>query len=314
MGRIERLGIWQSVLFLLMVIGCTKDDLSYEKDKTDERTIYQITVHTTDYSLDTDDKTRGLTYTGTGIPFAWSLTDTLGIFPNQGDQLGFSMAAGVGTKTANVDGGAWELKNTSEYTAYSPFNRRNFFTDREHILLDYTGQTENGIANSEHLGAYDFQAANTTFAEDGRLNFAMKRLSCIFIARLTVPQAGRYTKMTLVAEEDVFTAKAYLALGDAYTVTPIQMSRTVSLGLKNVTTTSNNQVIDLLMMLSPVDLNGKTFTVNLYGANGYIYKGTMTPNRAYTAGLATRAVVNLVLDDSSNIGLGGEFTTENNEM
>ena len=132
-----------------------------------------VSIITTEYQPDDAEMTRGLTYTGNSVPFAWTEKDTLGIFPDKGDQMAFSMSEGIGTNNAKVDGGAWALKTTAVYYAYSPFNRWNFFRDRSHILLDYTGQVEDGIATTDHLGAYDFQAANSTWALDGHLNFIL---------------------------------------------------------------------------------------------------------------------------------------------
>lgn len=259
-------------------------------------------------------ETRGLTYTGSGVPFAWAETDVVGIFPDRGDQISFSMADGVGTTSAILDGGAWALKSDALYGAYYPFDKKNFFTDRSNIILDYTGQCEKGIANADHLAGYDYQAANFASASNGKLMFDLKRLGCILILRLTVPQAGTYTDLYLSADENVFTEKAKLSLGESYQFVPIEKTNVLHLSLEDVTTTSNNQVADLLIMLAPVDLTGDSFTVTLKGANGYLYKGTKTPTSAYSANKVTRTSITLRLDGSSNIGFGGEFTTEESSL
>lgn len=261
-----------------------------------------------------DEGTRGLTYTGSGVPFAWALNDTVGIFPDHGDQISFSMSSGAGSASAVLDGGAWALKPTAQYAAYYPFNRKNFYSDRNNIILDYTGQCETGIANADHLSKYDFQVANFTSATNGKLSFALNRLNCILILRLTVPQAGTYTDLYLKADENVFTTKSKLSLGAAYSVTPVEMSNTMHLSLKEVTTTASNQVADFLVMLAPVDLTGVTYTVTLKGANGYLYKGTKTPTSAYSANKTTRTSITLKLDTNSNIGFGGEFQTEESSL
>ena len=257
-----------------------------------------------------EEMTRGLTYTGSAVPFAWALNDTVGIFPDKGDQISFSMANGVGTTTAKLDGGAWALKADAQYAAYSPFNRMNFLSTRQKIILDYTGQVETGIATSDHLGAYDFQAAPFTSADGGKLTFLFKRLSCILILRLTVPQAGTYTNVSVKAEENAFTTKAKLSLGETYTFTPETKSNTISLALKDVKTTTANQVTDLLMMVAPFELTGKNIEVSLKGANGYLYKATYTVPKPYNANDIKRISLTLKLDSSSNVSFGGEFETE----
>lgn len=258
--------------------------------------------------------TRGLTYTGTSMPFAWAINDTVGIFPDKGDQISFSMENGVGTDIAKLDGGAWALKADAQYAAYTPFNRMNFFSTRQKITLDYTGQVETGIATTDHLGAYDFQAAPFTSADGGKLTFLFKRLSCILILRLTVPQAGTYTNVSVKAEENAFTTKATLSLGETYTFTPVVKSNIISLGLKDVKTTTANQMIDLIMMAAPFDLSGKSIEVALKGANGYLYKATYNVPGPYNANNIKRIPFTLKLDSNSNVSFGGEFNTEETSM
>lgn len=307
----KQIGIWTLIPIFMVSCTATEELLPTEPTSHDE-IINKITVSTQDYHY--ENESRGITYTDNGAPFAWTEKDTLGIYPDKGDQMSFSMAAGVGTASAQVDGGAWDLKANAWYSAYAPFNRWNFFNDREHIMLDYTGQVEIGIANADHLAAYDFQAANDTHAANGRLDFALQRLNCILILRLTVPQPGTYTEVRLTADDEVFTTQAQLALGKEYVFTPVKKQKTVTLGLQDVTTTETNQVADFLIMLAPVDLTNKTYTVSLIGANGYVYKGSKIPTTAYTAGKATRTSVTLKLDEGSNIGMGGEFSTEESNM
>lgn len=299
----------------LFLTACSStDEKQVFEQSFGESTISKIRVTTSDYVFDDAGGTRALTYDGSATSFAWALNDTIGIFPDEGDQMSFSMAAGVGTKDATVDGGGWQLKTTATYTAYSPFNRWNFFRDRQHILLDYTGQVEDGIADTRHLGAYDFQAANATSAVNGYLNFNMRRLNCILILKLTIPQAGTYTAIKLTADEDEFTTQANLSLDDEYSLTSIKKTKTLTLGLKNVTTTQDNQVAEFFLMLYPTNLIGKTYSVSLIGANGYVYKGTKTPTKSYNSGSATRTAITLTLDTSSTIGLGGEFSSDESDM
>ena len=309
------------VIFYLLILGWGIASCSnHEEDAVpmtiapDNVVIKEITVTTSDYLYDESGVTRGLTYTDGRVPFAWSITDTLGIFPNKGDQMPFSMENGVGTTYAKIDGGGWALKNTATYMAYSPFNRKNYFRDRHHVLLDYTGQVENGIANADHLGAYDFQASNATMAVNDKLDFQMERLSCILIFRLTVPQAGIYKRIKLSADNEIFTTEAELSLDNSYSTTPKKRAKSVTLGLENVRTTEDNQVCDFLMMLYPVDMTGQSVTVSLLGANGYEYKATKTLGSNYSARSVKRVSFTLVIDDSANVGIGGEFEEKEEKM
>ena len=297
----------------LTACSSTDEDQVLEQGFSDSMN-NKITVTTTDYKSD-DAGTRAFTYNSNSLSFAWAVNDTIGIFPDQGDQMSFSMAAGAGTKEATVDGGGWKLKTTATYTAYFPFDRWNFFRDRHHILFDYTGQVQDGISDTRHLGAYDFQASNETGAVNDYLNFSMKRLNTIFILKLTIPQAGTYSAIKLTTDAEEFTTQSNLSLDNVYTHTSLKKSKTITLGLKNVTTTQNNQLAEFFIMLFPIDLTGKTFTVSLIGANGYVYKGTKSVQKAYVAGNSyTFSTISLTLDTSSSIGLGGEFSTDESEM
>lgn len=296
------------VLLSVLLVSCDKNSEITSFDQNTKGLVKEVEFVVEDPNE--EEITRGLTYTGSGVPFAWVLNDTVGIFPDKGDQISFSMANGVGTTTAKLDGGAWALKADAQYAAYSPFNRMNFFSTRQKIMLDYTGQVETGIATTDHLGAYDFQAAPFTSADGGKLTFLFKRLSCILILRLTVPQAGTYTNVSVKAEENAFTTKAKLSLGETYTFTPETKSNTISLALKDVKTTTANQVTDLLMMVAPFDLTGKNIEVSLMGANGYLYKATYTVPKPYNANDIKRISLTLKLDSSSNVSFGGEFETE----
>ncbi len=308
-------------IFYLLILGWGIASCSNHEENVVPMTVAQIDavvkeirVTTSDYLYDESGVTRGLTYTGSSVPFAWSITDTLGIFPNKGDQMPFSMENGVGTAYAKIDGGGWALKSTATYMAYSPFNRKNYYRDRFHVILDYTGQVENGIANADHLGAYDFQASNATTTVNDQLDFQMERLSCILILRLTVPQAGVYKRIKLSALSDIFTTEAELSLDNNYSTTPKKKAKSITLGLENVKTTQDNQVCDFLMMMYPVDMTGQSVTVSLLGANGYEYKATKTLGSNYSARSVKRVSFTLVIDDDANVGIGGEFEENDEEM
>lgn len=310
----------KKAVFYLLILGSIISCSRHEEDIVpnlivqDNAIVKEITVSTSNYLFDESEQTRGLTYENGKVPFAWSVNDTLGIFPNKGDQMPFSMEEGVGTTYAKIDGGGWALKQTATYMAYSPFNRKNYYRDRQHIILDYTGQIENGIANTDHLGAYDFQASNATTAVDGKLDFQLERLSCILILRLTVPQAGSYKRVKLSAGSEIFSTEAELSLGNNYAVTPTKKAKSITLGLENVRTTEDNQVCDFLMMLAPVDMTGQSITVSLLGANGYEYKATKTLASNYSARSVKRVSFTLVIDNSANVGIGGEFEEKEDEM
>ena len=82
-----------------------------------ERVIFEAPVIR---SLGDDDETRAsLSQEGNGgIHFGWEAKDIVGIYPNQGGQVYFSMADGVGTNVARFDGGGWALRKGYTYSCY----------------------------------------------------------------------------------------------------------------------------------------------------------------------------------------------------
>lgn len=86
--------------------------------------------------------------------FVWSSTDEIGIFPNEGNQVGFSMADGAGSSSAVFTGGGWGLKTSSTYAAYYPLIGE-FYLDKTAIPMKYSGQVQKGNGNSDHLAKYD---------------------------------------------------------------------------------------------------------------------------------------------------------------
>ena len=66
---------------------------------------------------------------GNALLFNWAIGDTLGIFPNRGNQVEFPISAAQGTTSASFDGGGWALRNNASYAAYYPFSVWNYHPD-----------------------------------------------------------------------------------------------------------------------------------------------------------------------------------------
>ena len=57
---------------------------------------------------------------GSGFSFAWAADDVLGIYPDSGSQVYFTLESAGGTTSASFDGGGWEFKNGAKYYSYYP--------------------------------------------------------------------------------------------------------------------------------------------------------------------------------------------------
>lgn len=248
--------------------------------------------------------------------FSWAEKDSIGIFPESGAQLPFAMTSGAGTNVATISGGSWGLKTSEKYASYYPFSKQNYFTDRGNIYFSYMGQKQTGDNSTAHLGAYDLMAADNAEANGDNLNFNFNHLSCVLRLYVTIPNAGTYSSLTLSADEAAFASKVKLDL----TKTPAQLSKeetvkSVSLALDGLTTTSDNYTATLFLMSSPFDLAGKTITLKLKSANGYVYSGAMTPSKAYVAQMMyNMRFTSLTKESTPPIGIGGEFETSEEKM
>ena len=63
----------------------------------------------------------------TVFDFIWSAKDTVGIYPDAGSQVFFTMENGAGASSATFDGGAWTCKDGYVYRSYYPFRIRPRF-------------------------------------------------------------------------------------------------------------------------------------------------------------------------------------------
>lgn len=205
-----------------------------------------------------------VTITEKGASFQWDDDDVIGIFPDQGDQVSFAMEAGAGTQTATFSGGGWALKSSAKYAAYYPHVYEN--RDMTKIPVSYVGQTQNGHANTDHIGAYDFMAAGVSTPENGAVAFDMQHLGCLVQIKIIVPEAGTtlnyvtlYTEYTASFMED-----GYIDLSqDSPAITPERLTSAFSLKLDNITTSKDSEVVIAYMMIAPTDLTKSEFTISI---------------------------------------------------
>ena len=217
---------------------------------------------------------------GSALVFNWAINDTLGIFPNTGNQVEFPITASQGSTSASFDGGGWALRNNASYAAYYPFSVWNYHRDNETILLDYSGQVQDGNGSFAHLSAYDYLASNKTAPQNSSVTFQMDRLGSILYIDIVVPEPETITALKVSCDEAIFVEKAELDIsGDTPEVTPISMTEALTLSFINTTTTTNNETVRAYMAVQPVDFSEKTVYATLYTECG-----------SYTAPVTSRVV------------------------
>ena len=200
----------------------------------------------------------------------WGEKDTIGIYPNSGDQLSFPIVEGVGTSECVFNGGGWALKADSTYTAYSPFNRSYYYKDKRELPISMLGQKQVGNNNSTHLGKYDIQAAIGNKPTNGSLTFALKRKVAFVRFDLTAPKAATWKSITLESDAH-FPIEATMDLSkETPTLTTTSSSNSVTLELEDVNTDDSLHIVAYMAFL-PVDITNKSLSIKLADNEGNEY-------------------------------------------
>lgn len=216
------------------------------------------------------------------LGFMWEVNDTVGIFPNEGSQVFFSMAKGVGINSASFDGGGWALKESSSYYSYFPLVGR-FYLDPRFVPVSFEGQKQSNASNPIK-GARFYLASKGVSNDAGALSFNYNILNVILNVNCSLP-AGVYTNLTLSVENKLFTTEGYFNLfAQTPAIVSAKKSSSISLALDNLSL-STDGVLPLYIMLAPVDLNGVTITVTVTESTGRKYVCTKVPSREYLAGI-----------------------------
>ena len=288
-----------AVMCLSTFMACT-----YESEEMQSDELREI-VATADHFVPEADS-RAFSFVNNSVEFVWADGDTIGIFPNTGAQAYFPiLSSSAGTNTASFTGGGWALKSSSTYAAYYPFIG-DFYMSQKEIPVNYEGQKQTGNASMVHLSAYDFMAASGSTPSSGKVNFQFAHLGAFVQLKITMPQGGTLSSVTLSADQAVFTTEGTIDLtASTPAIKSVKKSKTLALHVEGVTTTAENNVATLYMMLAPVDFtsrtlsaivktsDGKSETITLTGKNfeagkAYGVTGTMKdPNGGVTAGSGT---------------------------
>ena len=255
--------IFYALSFVLFSTACNQNDLQEQIPLTDE--VQEICATIKEFEFEKSDFSRtSITIEEDGPHYAWAETDTIGIFPNVGRQVEFSMAEGAGSTSAKFTGGGWGLKSTSTYAAYFPLIGQ-YYLDKTQIPIDYTGQIQNGNNSTAHLGTYDYLAAPASKVNNGTVSFNFERLGCLVQLKIKVPETGTtLNSITLSTASECFTTKGYVDISKESPVIKLKEGISVfTLPLKNITTSEDSETIYIYMMLAPIDLTESGLTADI---------------------------------------------------
>lgn len=273
----------QSPIFfaLLLLSSCESDDSMVEKHEQ----CCSITV-VCDNLKDGDASTRVAIDLSTGNPrFPFLATDTLGIFPSTGDQVSFSLSGSAGTTSATFDGGGWRLKNDMTYYAYLPFSRVNYTADsqREKIPVSYLGQKQSVPNSTSEIGNYVYMTSEGVIPDNSQLKFRMRHVGALARVGITVPAAAIYSKLYILAEDDVFFTQGTLNLtSDEITLSPVRRSNRIELNLNNQKFTSSDvgSSYNYYMMIPPCDCGNQSLKIVMVDSYGNTYTAPTREGKA----------------------------------
>lgn len=274
-------------------------------NESGEGNVSEINVYADDFiEADVDGGMNATTRSAVAIDgdgkyeFVWGADDVIGIFPNEGNQIGFSMTNGAGTKNAVFTGGGWGLKTSATYSAYYPLVPE-FYLDKTKIPFDITGQKQSGNGSYDHIGTLDYMTAcNSGVSDAGTVNFNFKHEVSVLHFLITMPEADTYNSIMLQSGVDLtLMATANLTNGK---VKATETSAVQLLELENVSLAAN-EVLDAYMVIFPVDLTDKTLNVKIYGASGKSYTCAIS-NVNLQAGYFYK-VTRTATEDPTNTGL-----------
>ena len=251
--------------------ACSAEAL-LQTDSVEEHAEYKsVTMSLPPAVFDGCPETKNEAILGSSIQYVWSATDTVGIFPDTGSQIYFSMAGGAGQTSAKFDGGGWALKKGSGYYSYFPFVP-DFYIDKSAIPITFIGQkqTGNGDPGRAHLGNYCYMVAKGVSDEaTGSLYFNYERVGVLFRMRIPVP-AGTYTALTLRVDGEKLAETGTIdAVNIDKVIHDASYTDRITLELEDLTMESAGTLVGFLM-LPPFDMQGSQVNVELTKSDGTV--------------------------------------------
>ena len=268
-----------AIALMTGAMGCSVDVLEVDQEES-LKIVFEASPFV-DGDSDADTRTSVVpNETYSNYEFIWSAKDTVGIYPDAGSQIFFTMENGAGASSATFDGGAWTCKEGHTFRSYYPFIG-DIYLDATKIPVSFTGQKQVGNGNSDHFQKYDYMYTAATTKDSGFLNFSYSHLITAVLPWVELP-AGHYTGLTLSLDEALFVTEGEYDLTAASpAIVGKKFSDSMSIEL-DVTFTSSD-ILKVYVPLAPMDMSGKTLTVTITNENGREFEYTYKPSKPYAA-------------------------------
>lgn len=201
--------------------------------------------------------------------FSWVENDVIGVVPadNQTVQSNYTIKniSESDPRHASFDGGAWALKEGKEYIAYYPY-QSVVLTSNGNAELAFSGQTQDGNNNRDHIGSYDYMWAEKVAPSEGSATFRFTHKISLVRITLPVPETATYTKLTFSCTDAVFAESATMTIADGSLALGTKR-KSISLGLDNLSLSKGEELV-VWLSVCPNDFDAeKSFTATLADSN-----------------------------------------------
>lgn len=274
--------LWVALSAIMFCASCTNE--RFAEPEVDVWGSKSIRVTMPPFVNGTGAETR-TSFDPSTLALSWSATDTIGIFPEKGDQVNFAMSGGSGN-VATFTGGGWALKNNSIYYAYYPFSRVCYAGEhmKNEIPVSMLGQTQTGDNSTAHLGKYACMYSEGTVAGDGKVDLQLHHATAILKLKLTLPVDDDVASVRLSAAGSRFCTQGRLDLqSSGQHVVPDVTAGGIELSCKNLRAVAGVP-FTVYMVLPPVDLSGEDVAVTVATANWGKYDCSFRPTKKWEAG------------------------------
>lgn len=210
----------------------------------------------------------------------WSSNDVIGIFPQEGSPIAYSITSDAGSSKVIFDGGGWKLRANTEYYAFYPF-APDVNMDLKHVPYSVEGQVQS-INGAAVFDGFDCLAAKGTTNEQNGVAFKFHRLCCL-VKVIARPCAGTYNELRVEAGSKIIPVSAeYDVTSDACAFTNIEYSDKFSVSLKNLKVSGEEDLVIYFAGI-PQDWHDNTLTFSLVDSEGNVFTCDKAINKSIEA-------------------------------
>lgn len=267
------------LLFLtvgMLMTACSSDELEFTLPQEQSVCNLQGVVMTVPGFVPSEgnEQTRTeLTPTSTGMNFAWKSGDQVGIYTASTSMANFDIVdISQDAKSATFDGGGFSLTGGCVYYAFYPYDAAS--TQKTAISVNYTGQNQRTNNDCSHLGNYDYMTAKATATGTNEAAFDFRHVGAIIRLKLSVPQDGTYTRLTISSPIAIPTEGTIDLTANTPILSSTNSTNNVVLHFDDVL--SSGKVLTAYMILPPCDLSGQTLTCSIEDSEGACYSGLLS--------------------------------------